>query len=256
MPPNNGDKSDPRVTGEMIHTYMQTYANEHDLMRRIRFNTFVDGVQEAESGWTLKFRDSAETLRTKKLLVATGVTSIPQMPLYSDNDQSIPAIHSRDLGQSFDRLKSPDIKKVAVVGAAKSAYDAVYLLLSMGKEVIWYVRSQGAGPLAILPFNVLGFINTIAFASTRLSSHLSPSILNTHGLFYWFLQRTILGQWLVGLFWHFLDYLSRQHAGYSAGDHVAELRPEIDRQRYDPPIYEFVRLRLISSQAFFGLTPG
>lgn len=215
----------------MIHTYLQTYANEHDLIRRIRFNTFVYDAQKSESGWTLKFRDSADVLQTKKLLVATGVTSIPQMPLYPANDDSIPTIHSRDLGRSFEHLKSPEIQKVAVVGAAKSAYDAVYLLLSMGKEVTWYVRSQGAGPLAILPFTVLGFINTIAFASTRLSSHLSPSILNTHGLFYWFFQRTILGQWLVGLFWHFLDYLSRQHAGYSAGDHVAGLRPEIDRQR-------------------------
>lgn len=215
----------------MIHSYLQTYADEHDLMRRIRFNSFVDNAQKNESGWSLKFRDSDDVLQTKKLLVATGVTSIPLMPLYyHDKDESIPTIHSRDLGQSFQHLKSAEIQNVAVVGAAKSAYDAVYLLLSMGKEVTWYVRTQGAGPLAILPFTVLGFINTIAFASTRLSSHLSPSILNTHGIFYWFLQRTILGRWLVGLFWHLLDYISREHAGYSAGDHIAGLRPEIDRQ--------------------------
>jgi dimethylaniline monooxygenase (N-oxide forming) len=232
MPPNGGDSKDPRVTGEMIHDYMHTYAEDHDLLRRIRFNTFVDNASQCSKGWRLTFRDSTDVVETEKLLVATGVTSIPFAPqLPEPADLSVPIIHSRDLGRSFEALQDPGVREVVVVGAAKSAYDAVYLLLTMGKKVTWVIRSQGAGPLAILPFSVLNLINSIAFASTRLMTHLSPSILNTRGLLYRFFQRTTLGLWLVGAFWHFLNYVSSVHAGYRDGDHVEMLKPEISRQR-------------------------
>ncbi|XXH00686.1 hypothetical protein Hte_007036 [Hypoxylon texense] len=231
MSPNDGNPKDRRVTGAMIHDYMQKYAEDHDLLRRIRFNTFVSGATRCPTGWRLSFRDSGDVVETEKLLVATGVTSIPFTPnLPGGVDGSVPMIHSMDLGASFDALRDEKIQNVVVVGAAKSAYDAVYLLLTMGKKVSWVIRSDGAGPLAILPFLILNCINSIAFASTRLMTHLSPSILNTSGNLYWAFQRTTLGLCIVGAFWHFLNYVSGVHAGYRNGDHVAELTPEIDRQ--------------------------
>ncbi|PBP21836.1 putative flavin-binding monooxygenase-like family protein [Diplocarpon rosae] len=232
MPPYEGNPKDPRVTGEMIHTYLQTYAEDHDLIRRIRFNTFISRTEQTARGWRLAIQDSDERIETEKLLVATGVTSIPYTPAFegAGHDPGIPIIHSRDIGTSFDALQDEAVEHVVVVGAAKSAYDVVYLLLSQRKRVTWIIRSDGAGPLAILPFRILKMVNSIAVASTRLMTHLSPSILNTHGRLYWFFQRTLLGQWLVGLFWTFLDFISSVHAGYRAGDHVHKLRPEIDRQ--------------------------
>ncbi|KAI1370876.1 FAD/NAD(P)-binding domain-containing protein [Hypoxylon crocopeplum] len=232
MPPNGGNANDPRVTGEMIHNYMHKYAQDHDLLRRIRFNTFVTSARQCALGWRLHLRDSDHVVEAAKLLVATGVTSIPYLPPLADDldDASIPVIHSRDLGASFDAIGDDTVHKVVVVGAAKSAYDAVYLMLSMGKEVTWVIRPDGAGPLAILPFKVLNLMNTIAVASTRLMTHLSPSILNTHGPLYWMLQRNPVGRWCVGRFWDFLDYVSGVHAGYHDGDHVGMLKPEIDRQ--------------------------
>lgn len=233
MPPNGGNSKDPRVTGEMIHNYMHQYAKDHDLLRRIRFNTFVTSARQCDHGWRLTLQNSAVVIEAEKLLVATGVTSIPYLPPFVDSldNVSIPIIHSRDLGMSFDSLRDSAVQKVVVVGAAKSAYDAVYLLLSMGKEVTWVIRPDGAGPLAILPFRVLNLLNTVAVASTRLMTHLSPSILNTHGPLYWLLQRNPVGRWCVGRFWGFLDYVSGVHAGYRDGDHVGMLKPEIDRQR-------------------------
>ncbi|KAI1768081.1 FAD/NAD(P)-binding domain-containing protein [Hypoxylon sp. FL1150] len=232
MPPNGGNPKDPRVTGEMIHNYMHEYAQEHDLLRRIRFNTFVTDASQCPRGWRLILRDSDVIIEAEKLLVATGVTSIPYLPPFTEgpDDASIPIIHSRDLGASFEAIQDPAVRKVVVVGAAKSAYDAVYLMLSMGKQVTWVIRADGAGPLAILPFKVLGLINSVAFASTRLMTHLSPSILNTRGPLYRMLQRNPLGRWVVGRFWSFLDYVSGVHAGYGDGDHVGGLKPEIDRQ--------------------------
>ncbi|KAL7625335.1 hypothetical protein AAE478_004551 [Parahypoxylon ruwenzoriense] len=237
MPPNGGNPKDPRVTGEMIHNYMHKYAQDHDLLRHIRFNTFVTSAEQRASGrWRLSLKDSDDVIEAEKLLVATGVTSIPYLPPFAESlleeeePSTIPIIHSRDLGMAFEALGDEAVRKVVVVGAAKSAYDAVYLLLSMGKEVTWIIRSDGAGPLAILPFKILGLVNAISVASTRLMTHLSPSILNTHGPLYWFFQRTAAGRWCVGRFWDFLDFVSGVHAGYRDGDHVEMLKPEINRQ--------------------------
>jgi dimethylaniline monooxygenase (N-oxide forming) len=240
MPPYNGDKNDDRVTGDMIHGYLQTYAETHDLLRRIRFNTFVSGAMRTAEGWRLSFQNSEDIIEAEKLMVATGVTSIPFMPNFTQSGEAVPRVHSRDLGMSFEAIKDSAVKHAVVIGAAKSAYDAVYLLLQMGKEVTWVIRSEGAGPLAILPFKILNVINSIAFASTRLMSFLSPSILNTEGAMSWLIHRTQLGRWCVGRFWDFLDHVSKTHAGYNAGDHIGLLKPEIDRQAYvtfGPPFH-------------------
>ncbi|MCJ1356958.1 MAG: hypothetical protein MMC33_006954 [Icmadophila ericetorum] len=231
MPPKDSNHKDSSVTGKMIYNYLQKYAEDHDLLRRTRFNTFVESAKQCPGGWRLAFRDSGDIVEAEKLLVATGVTSVMHMPKFEDEDDaSIPIIHSRDLGTSFKALENEVVQRVVVVGAAKSAYDTVYLLLGMGKKVTWVIRSGGAGPLAILPFKVLNMLNTIAVASTRLMTHLSPSILNTQGPLYWLFQRTPLGRWCTGRFWDFLDYVSGVHAGYGMGDHVSMLTPEIDRQ--------------------------
>ncbi|KAI1745000.1 hypothetical protein F4680DRAFT_403971 [Xylaria scruposa] len=230
MPRNGGNPKDPKVTGEMIHTYLQKYAEDHDLLRRIRFNTFVTDAKQFEGGWRLSLKGTDEVIETEKLLVATGVTSIPNLPDLDTSASSLPIIHSRDLGTHYQEIGDGTIRDVVVVGAAKSAYDAVYLLLKMGKKVTWAIRREGGGPLSILPYKVLNTINAIAFASTRLMSHLSPSILNTKGTLYKLFQTTGPGRWVVGRFWDFLDFNSAVHAGYGKGDHVALLKPEIDRQ--------------------------
>ncbi|TRX97269.1 hypothetical protein FHL15_002063 [Xylaria flabelliformis] len=230
MPRNGGNPKDPKVTGEMIHTYLQKYAEDHDLLRRIRFNTFVTDAKQSEGGWRLSLKGTDEVIETEKLLVATGVTSIPNLPDLDTSTSSLPIIHSRDLGTHYKEIGDGTIREVVVVGAAKSAYDAVYLLLKMGKKVTWAIRREGGGPLSILPYKVLNTINAIAFASTRLMSHLSPSILNTKGTLYKMFQTTRPGRWVVGRFWDFLDFNSSVHAGYGKGDHVALLKPEIDRQ--------------------------
>lgn len=222
-----------QVTGRMIHNYLQKYAEEHDLLRHIRFNTHVEKVERGPRGWRLHFKDSTDILDAGKLMVGTGVTSIPSMPEYLAEDVQVPIIHSRDLGESFNDLKSSKYKHVMVIGAAKSAYDAVYLLLTMGKKVTWVIRPGGSGPLAILPSELLGFWTSIGVASTRLMTGLSPSILNTKGLAYSIFQSNMIGRWLTGKFWDTVAYLSDRHAGYDKGDHVAGLRPEIDGKRLD-----------------------
>lgn len=228
----HGKTKNNLVTGNMIHKYMAKYADDHDLFRHIRFNSFVERAERCPRGWRLHIKDSADIIETEKLLVAPGVTSIPNMPEhFGTAHASVPIIHFRDMGISFRAMQADKVQTVVVVGAAISAYDAVYLLLSMGKTVKWIIRPFGAGPLAILPAELLGFFNTIAVASTRLMTHLSPSILNTEGTLYSFFQRSSIGRWCTAKFWDTVTYLSNRHAGYSKGDHVAGLRPEVDGKR-------------------------
>lgn len=215
----------------MIHDYLEKYAADHDLLRRIRFNTFVERVERCPREWRLWFRDSNNSIETEKLIVATGVTSIPNVPDYSAHNVTVPVVHSKDLGTSFTILRTDRIQSVVVVGAAKSAYDAVYLLLSMGKRVTWIIRPTGTGPLAILPTETFSCLNSIAVASTRMMTYLSPSILNTTGPLHSFFHQTKLGRWCTGKFWDTVTYLSNRHAGYADGDHVAGLKPEIDEKR-------------------------
>ena len=232
--PGQGATRSQLVTGTMIHDYLSKYAADHDLLRRIRFNTTVERAVRCGTRWRLSFKGSKDVMETGKLIVATGVTSRPHMPVAAQTTKSltVPIVHSRDLGASYSTLQSEKIQNVVVVGAAKSAYDAVYLLLSLGKKVTWIIRPDGAGPLAILPMELFGRFNSIAVASTRLMTYMSPCILNTDGSLYRFFHQSRLGRWCVGMFWDTVTYLSHRHAGYGDGDHVAGLMPEMDNKRH------------------------
>ena len=252
--PRKGATGSNLVTGNMIHDYLQKYAEDHDLLRRTRFNARVQRAERCSLGWSLSFENSTDTVKTERLMVATGVTSIPNMPHFKKDKVSVPIIHSKELGSSFNVLQADYVKNVVVVGAAKSAYDAVYLLLSMGKKVTWIIRPDGAGPLAILPTELLGFFNSIAVASTRLMTYLSPSILNTSGPLCSFFQKNILGRWVTRKFWDTVTFLSNRHAGYTRGDHVSMLRPEVDGKRLFFPQKFSPRTLNLTIAAYSGQT--
>lgn len=229
MPKDGATKND-LVTGYMIQSDLEKYAEDHDLLRRIRFRSWIEKAERCPCGWRLRLKDSSDVIETKKLIVATGVTSIPNMPEFKTTKTSIPLIHSIDLASSVGALGSDDVQSVVVVGAAKSAYHAVYLLLSMGKRVTWLIRPDGSVPMPIMPAEMFG-MNTIAVGSTRLMSYLSPSILNSKGLLSAFFQRSILGRWVTGKFWDTITYLSDRDAGFSEGNSISALKPEVDEKR-------------------------
>lgn len=82
------------------------------------------------------------------------------------------------MGTSLEALQSPANKRVVVLGAAKSAYDTVFLLLKAGKKVDWIIREDGSGPLAIMPPRILGIFNTVDVMATRALASFSPGTLS------------------------------------------------------------------------------
>lgn len=74
---------------------------------------------------------------SRKLIVATGVTSIKNSPSFEVRSGSIPVIHSLDIASNVTKFSNDQAHHFVVVGAAKSAYDVVYHLCTIGKKVTW-----------------------------------------------------------------------------------------------------------------------
>ena len=143
-----------------MHEYLTAYARKWDLLKRINLRTTVTIVERLEndqgSCWRLTMQSptsSESTVISKKLIVSAGITNNPHQPNIAGIVQfDAPIIHSAALGREQKRLISdPDVKTVAVLGGGKSAYDAVYLAASAGRQVLWLMRRSGRGPAWVFP---------------------------------------------------------------------------------------------------------
>lgn len=140
--------------------------------------------------WRLDIKN-ADGVKTEKLIVASGVSSDPYTPSWPKENFNQPIIHSAQVGTSLETLQSPTTDRVVVLGAAKSAYDTVFLLLKAGKKVDWIIHEDGSGPLAIMPPRILGIFNTVDIMATRALASLSPGTLS----YLTILARTPIALW-------------------------------------------------------------
>jgi dimethylaniline monooxygenase (N-oxide forming) len=213
---------DRYISGETVHNYLNDFAKNNDLVRRLRLETHVERVEKLPGGgWKLNVAHGSPIV-CDKLIYASGPTSHPVIPKWPRKDFDSPIIHSSETGTHMDQVKS--IERATVVGAAKSSYDTVYLLLAAGKKVDWIIREDGSGPLAITPPRYFGF-NAVDFCSTRAAASFSPSIMNTTGIWYRFFQRTTLGMWITMIYWRVATWLGELHAGYAKSENASKLRP-------------------------------
>lgn len=187
------------LPAEKVHEYLERYSDKFDLRRRCRLNTKVvnvtrekseDGVWKVEIEIKKDFEEHAvrEFLYCSKLIVATGATSKPNLPLdldYKDFDGTV--LHSRELGTKHKLLTAEDVSRVTVVGGSKSAVDAVYLCALAGKQVDWVIREEGFGPAILFEARVHG-IHAGAFKNMRVTTVFGPSPLWSSGFWYRFLH--------------------------------------------------------------------
>ncbi|KAL3478175.1 hypothetical protein BJX99DRAFT_269373 [Aspergillus californicus] len=174
------------IPGWKINRYLHIWSDKWDLTRRVRLNWKVVRVSRLPSKqWVLHISQTGRTKTTTtltcdKLIIATGLTSEPNMPdIPQTGEQPAHAIHSRDVGQYFrenlgyqptpqpqQNLKSPSQhytfpRSVAVYGGAKSAFDFIHLFASLHRhsaslglaaqplipvQVHWIIRENGSGP--------------------------------------------------------------------------------------------------------------
>ncbi|WEW58623.1 FAD-dependent monooxygenase dep4 [Emydomyces testavorans] len=218
-----GISPDGFISGATIHDYLANFAKDHDLIRRTRLKTRVTRVRRNSNGlgWIL---DAGERqLECDKLIYATGANSSPIMPSWPRDCFEKPVIHTWQIGEYLDHIEH-HVERATVVGASKSAYDTMFQLLRAGKKVDWIIRDSASGPFSIYAPTFMGLWNIVDHISTRMAANFSPSIMNTSGFWYHFLQRTIVGRGLTNVYWRTATYLSARYAEYPKSEHTRNLR--------------------------------
>lgn len=185
------------LPAEKVHEYLERYVDKFDLRRRCKLNTKVVNVERDENMkegaiWKVEvevkkdFEEYTvrEIILCDKLIVATGVTSTPNLPEGLEwREYNGPVMHSRDVGQKHKLLTADKIERVTVVGGSKSSIDVVFLCALAGKEVDWIIREDGYGPILLFEPRIHGILAQ-AIKNIRATTMLSPSILLSDGLWY------------------------------------------------------------------------
>jgi dimethylaniline monooxygenase (N-oxide forming) len=189
--------------GPIIQKYLHDYADHFRISSKIRFNTRVTSLAEADSageGWTLTTEDESGTNKEHFDLVVICIglySNTPEIPEFTDRDKFQGEVMHNSLLKSDEQLKD---KRVAVIGYGKSSSDTALESTKVAsqthiifREAHWPVPQKLAG---ILPFK-WGLLN-------RLSSTLIPPYQNTTSV-----ERVVhsIGKPLAWFYWRIVETL-------------------------------------------------
>lgn len=168
-----------------VTKYLEEYVDSHvyngrSLRSRIRFDSKVRSVEKIGGGWSLQIDEAVpRSLHCNKLAVASGLTSLPNMPDFPrTHGWKALMLHHRDFGvRSKEILKaSSAYKNITVLGGGKSAADMVYGSVKAGKNVNWIVRTTGEGPgIFMNPATSGRYRNNAEAGATQKATILNPS---------------------------------------------------------------------------------
>lgn len=220
------------IPSQRIHSYLEEFATKFNVMDKIRFNAPVKRVtrtSEGDGSWNVLLEDG-ESLVADKLIVATGLTSLPVLPEIPTTDFKPLTFHSRYLGEHYDAIHASEIQTVTVYGGGKSAYDAANVAMRAGKKVQWILRTDGEGPTVMFNAQELqdGAANT---AFVPAAGVIQPDPLDL-GWAYWFFHsgKNWLGYWLLWWFWKVMTKKMLAWCEYDTNDNMRKLKPDhIDR---------------------------
>ncbi|CAG8956469.1 hypothetical protein HYFRA_00003854 [Hymenoscyphus fraxineus] len=169
-----------------VTQYLENYADNHvydgaTLRSRILFQHMVRNVEKIDGNWIVHADDASQIqqyFKSPKLVVATGHTSIPNMPSFPNQDKfGAPILHHKGFGKaSHSDLANPSCNNVTVLGGGKSSVDMVYQSVKKGKNVSWVIRKSGEGPALFFPATATGrYRNSVESSATRYKQSFSPS---------------------------------------------------------------------------------
>lgn len=151
---------------------------------RIRFGIEVHSVRKIDGVWVVSASEEAcgnpETSHCSKLMVASGLTSVPYIPALPGKEKfGGPIIHQEAFGSS-DILSSPPIQTITMLGSGKSSADMIYAAVKAGKSVNWVFKATDiTGPaFFLLPKGKGPYKNAFKIGMTRLAATFTPSSLN------------------------------------------------------------------------------
>ncbi|GLA62889.1 hypothetical protein AtubIFM55763_005003 [Aspergillus tubingensis] len=236
-----GVKKGEHIPGHVVHKYLNAYVDHFNIRDLIRLETkveVVEHVDDNDGGWTLTtstspFSSSDEVqrkiIRTKKLLLATGMTSEPFLP-HLPGQETYPHIitHTGTLLPHQATLFQKD-KKVTIYGGTKSAWDAVHAAATSGANVTWIIRSTGHGPVWMTPMYVTPLKKWFEkLLTTRLLTWFSPCIWGDAdgcSRIRKFLHGTWLGRKIVNAYWAVLENDLLTLNNYDGHEETKKLKP-------------------------------
>ncbi|PQE08057.1 hypothetical protein CJF32_00008143 [Rutstroemia sp. NJR-2017a WRK4] len=205
--------------------YLESYVDQHSyldqtLRDRIQFSTEVRPVSKHDGIWVVSAMNRASgqqhTFKTTKLIIASGLTSIPNMPFLQGKEVfQGQLLHHEDFGSS-NVLTSPDVHNITILGAGKSSADMAYEAVKAGKNVSWVLKATDTtGPeFFVSPKGKGPYKNAFEIGMTRLAATFTPSFMN--GLNWWtkLLHSTRYGMKLMSNFWGTIDKDARKEANF------------------------------------------
>jgi cation diffusion facilitator CzcD-associated flavoprotein CzcO len=127
---SSGFGENAHIPGPLVHNYLYTWAEKHDLLRLIRLGCSVQTAEDRnENGWILTVMSEVDptqlpaTVHAAKLVISTGLTSQPFLPKFRGGDDfEAPIYHSSDFAKECKNLGS--FRKVAILGGNKVSHPA------------------------------------------------------------------------------------------------------------------------------------
>ncbi|KAF5024577.1 hypothetical protein F66182_3340 [Fusarium sp. NRRL 66182] len=250
-----GVKANSHIPGTVLHRYLTDFAKHFDIYNRIQFSTSTDFVERnGDAGWrlTVTTPKGSRFITTERLVLATGLTSTPNLPTYKNAENfDAPLFHAKDFCREAPNLK---VKKAIVVGGAKSAFDVAYALVHDGAEVDLIVRPTGNGPVWIAPPFVTPFKKRLdQILNIRWMTWFSPCPWGEADGFPRvrnFLHGTSVGRFIVNNFWKALSSDVISANGYDSHPELAKLKPwhsafwigsGLSILNYDSPLFDLVK---------------
>lgn len=236
-----GLKNWDELPGIKVHEYLHEYARKFHLLERCKFSCRVTNVRRAtsEGGWTLDTQTTgndgkqiSESFTCDKLIVATGLFSIPKCPDLMTSEFKGPVMHTKDIGQQYDALLGTNVECVAIYGGGKSAIDALNLCIEAGKKVHWIISDKGSGPNVFFNTRLKWGFHVGQFVG-RWKDIFSTSIFSVDTFFgrFFYSGKNRLGTWFIDKFWSFAAKKMRTselYAGMTDANRE-KLLPEGDR---------------------------
>ena len=237
-----GVKPGQHIPGAVVHRYLSMYAEKHDIFKRIRFGRKVNCVERMEGGgWKVTSltaqKDLAikgeeaenESIMAHKLVIATGLTSQPFLPIFKGSESfDAPIFHAKDLCINAEQTAKPG-NHIVVFGGSKSGFDVAYAHVTAGATVDWIIRESGAGPVWMAPAYVTPLKQRLEkLVGIRFLSWLSPCIWGDNdgfGEVRKLLHNTKIGRWVVDRFWDVLTNDLLKLNNYDQHPETAKLKP-------------------------------
>lgn len=227
-----GIKPGQHIPGLVIQKYMEAYVQYFSFSDCVRLEHHVESARHTSDGtWQLTVSHGADTttIDTKKMIVATGITSQAYLPTFKGQESfDAPLFHCRDLLQHQGAvLRSGE--RATVFGGTKSAWDAAYACATTGMKVDWIIRESGHGPVWMAPPYVTPLKKWLEkLVTTRLLTWFSPCIWGEADGYTGvrsFLHGTWLGRKIVDAFWAILADDVVQLNEYDKHPEMKKLKP-------------------------------